>query len=80
MLNFVSFDKDIYFTIKEKKLEEFEKAINKFEGSKNFSIKLTENENGNIKKRKEKIEKIAENPIDFVDNIIPKEKKSNEVI
>ena len=80
VLNFVSFDKDIYFTIKEKKLEEFEKAINKFEGSKNFSIKLTENENGNIKKRKEKLEKIVENPIDFGDNIIPKEKKSNEVI
>ena len=38
-----------------KKLEEFEKAINDFEGSNNFSIKLTENENKNIEKRKEKI-------------------------
>ena len=58
--------------LKKKKLQEFEKAINEFEGSNNFSIKLTENENKNIEKRKEKIIEIAEDIKGFVDKIIEK--------
>ena len=78
VLNFVNFDKHLYYYIKKEKLEEFEKAINEFEGSNNFSIKLTENENKNIEKRKEKIKEIAEDLEGFVDKII--EKKSKRVI
>ena len=81
MLNFVNFDKHLYhlyYYVKKEKLEEFEKAINDFEGSNNFSIKLTENENKNIEKRKEKIKEIAEDLEGFVDKII--EKKSKRVI
>ena len=75
MLNFVNFDKHLYYYVKKKKLEEFEKAINEFEGSNNFSIKLTENENKNIEKRKEKIIEIAEDIKGFVDKIIEKKVK-----
>ena len=74
MLNFVNFDKHLYYYVKKEKLEEFEKAINDFEGSNNFSIKLTENENKNIEKRKEKIKEIAEDLEGFVDKIIEKKK------
>ena len=75
VLNFVNFDKHLYYNVKKKKLEEFEKAINEFEGSNNFSIKLTENENKNIEKRKEKIMEIAEDIKGFVDKIIEKQVK-----
>ena len=75
VLNFVNFDKHLYYYVKKEKLEEFEKAINDFEGSNNFSIKLTENENKNIEKRKEKIMEIAEDIKGFVDKIIEKQVK-----
>ena len=75
VLNFVNFDKHLYYYVKKEKLEEFEKAINEFEGSNNFSIKLTENENKNIEKRKEKIIEIAEDIKGFVDKIIEKQVK-----
>lgn len=75
VLNFVNFDKHLYYYVKKEKLEEFEKAINEFEGSNNFSIKLTENENKNIEKRKEKIKEIAEDLKGFVDKIIEKKVK-----
>ena len=75
VLNFVNFDKHSYYYVKKEKLEEFEKAINEFEGSNNFSIKLTENENKNIEKRKEKIKEIAEDIKGFVDKINEKQVK-----
>ena len=75
VLNFVNFDKHLYYFVKKEKLEEFEKAINEFEGSNNFSIKLTENENKNIEKRKEKIKEIAEDIKGFVDKINEKQVK-----
>ena len=78
VLNFVNFDKHLYhlyYYVKKEKLEEFEKAINDFEGSNNFSIKLTENENKNIEKRKEKIKEIAEDIKGFVDKINEKQVK-----
>ena len=75
VLNFVNFDKHLYYYVKKEKLEEFEKAINEFEGSNNFSIKLTENENKNIEKRKEKIKEIAEDLKGFVNKIIEKKVK-----
>ena len=77
MLNFVSINKERYIDISNEKIEEFIKIIHKYEGSEDFSIKLSDNENKDIENRIIKLNKIAQNPIEYLDDIKPRKKETN---
>ena len=77
MLNFVSINKERYIDISNEKIEEFIKIIHKYEGSEDFSIKLSDNENKDIENRLVKLNKIAQNPIEYLDDIKPRKKETN---
>ena len=77
MLNFVSINKERYIDIPNEKIEEFIKIIHKCEGSEDFSIKLSDNENKDIENRIIKLNKIAQNPIEYLDDIKPRKKETN---
>ena len=77
MLNFVSINKERYIDISNEKIEEFIKIIHKCEGSEDFSIKLSDNENKDIENRIIKLNKIAQNPIEYLDDIKPRKKETN---
>ena len=77
MLNFVSINKERYIDIPNEKIEEFIKIIHKYEGSEDFSIKLSDNENKDIENRLVKLNKIAQNPIEYLDDIKPRKKETN---
>ena len=77
LLNFVSINKERYIDIPNEKIEEFIKIIHKCEGSEDFSIKLSDNENKDIENRLVKLNKIAQNPIEYLDDIKPRKKETN---
>ena len=77
MLNFVSINKERYIDISNEKIEEFIKIIHKCEGSEDFSIKLSDNENRDIENRLVKLNKIVQNPIEYLDDIKPRKKETN---
>ena len=77
LLNFVSINKERYIDISNEKIEEFIKIIHKCEGSEDFSIKLSDNENKDIENRLVKLNKIAQNPIEYLDDIKPRKKETN---
>ena len=77
LLNFVSINKERYIDISNEKIEEFIKIIHKYEGSEDFSIKLSDNENKDIENRLVKLNKIAQNPIEYLDDIKPRKKETN---
>lgn len=77
LLNFVSINKERYIDISNEKIEEFIKIIHKCEGSEDFSIKLSDNENRDIENRLVKLNKIAQNPIEYLDDIKPRKKETN---
>ena len=77
LLNFVSINKERYIDIPNEKIEEFIKIIHKCEGSEDFSIKLSDNENKDIENRIIKLNKIAQNPIEYLDDIKPRKKETN---
>ena len=77
LLNFVSINKERYIDIPNEKIEEFIKFIHKCEGSEDFSIKLSDNENKDIENRIIKLNKIAQNPIEYLDDIKPRKKETN---
>ena len=66
----MTYDQDNYIKIPD--TEKFQKTIQKLSGYETFSLKLSEKETEEIKKRKEKLIKIAKNPMGYLSEKSPK--------
>ena len=66
----MTYDQDNYIKIPD--AEKFQKTIQKLSGYETFSLKLSEKETEEIKKRKEKLIKIAKNPMGYLSEKSPK--------